>query len=129
MILVDTNVIIDVASADVVRAQRAARAIKAAARRAIGPIVYAELAPGFADVAALDSTLAAMDIDLLDMSRGGLFEAGMAFKSYRLRGGPRDKLLSDFLIGAQALTEGCPLLTRDPARYRTSFPTIQLYEP
>lgn len=129
MILIDTNIIIDVTSTDAVLAQRAARAIRVASRRAVGPIVYAELAPGFVDMPTLDAALLAMQVELSNFSRAGLFLAGEAFKAYRLRGGPRDRMLPDFLIGAQAVSEECPLLTRDPARYRTAFPQLQLIEP
>lgn len=37
--------------------------------------------------------------------------------------------LSDFFIGAHAAVLGCPILTRDAARYRGYFPTVQLITP
>jgi predicted nucleic acid-binding protein len=37
--------------------------------------------------------------------------------------------VADFFIGAQAITEGGTLLTRDAGRYRTYFPKIKMICP
>ena len=37
--------------------------------------------------------------------------------------------LPDFFIGAHAAILGAPLLTRDPRRYRSYFPTLELIAP
>ncbi|MBM5818216.1 MAG: type II toxin-antitoxin system VapC family toxin, partial [Cyanobacteria bacterium K_Offshore_surface_m2_239] len=37
--------------------------------------------------------------------------------------------LADFLIGAHALVERVPLLTRDTRRYRQAFPGLELIAP
>jgi predicted nucleic acid-binding protein len=55
--------------------------------------------------------------------------AGKAFQTYRARGGTKAGVLSDFLIGAHAVTEGIGLLTRAARRYRSYFPTITLITP
>ena len=57
------------------------------------------------------------------------FLAGKAFLRYRRNGGQRTSTLPDFFIGAHALVAGHRLLTRDPTRYRTYFPRLDLIAP
>jgi predicted nucleic acid-binding protein len=55
--------------------------------------------------------------------------AGKAFQRYRRAGGIRTGVLPDFFIGAQALATNSRLITRDPQRYRSYFPGIELITP
>jgi hypothetical protein len=55
--------------------------------------------------------------------------AGQAQAEYRRRGGTRDAILPDFLIGAHAAAEGLVLLTRDPRRVRTAFDGLEILSP
>lgn len=57
------------------------------------------------------------------------FLAGKAYLAYRRRGGSRAAPLADFYIGAHAAVAGLRLLTRDPGRYRTYFPTVEIIAP
>ena len=57
------------------------------------------------------------------------FLAGKAFREYRRPGGQRSSPLPDFFIGAHAAVAGYRLLTRDPARFRTYFPKLDLISP
>jgi len=61
--------------------------------------------------------------------RAALFLAGQAFREYRRAGGTRTGVLGDLFIGAHAAVLGCGILTRDAARYRTYFPTVELLTP
>lgn len=96
---------------------------------AVNIVIYAELIghPGFNF--DLDAFLSDQSISMLEISRTAAREAALAFRSYRQRGGSRTGVLPDFFIGAQALAEGCPLMTRDAARYRTYFHSIELICP
>jgi hypothetical protein len=55
--------------------------------------------------------------------------AGEAHIAYRRAGGSRERTLPDFLIGAHAEVAGHKLLTRDPDRYRSYFPTVDIIAP
>lgn len=55
--------------------------------------------------------------------------AGKVFLDYRRNQGPRPSALPDFFIGAHAAVAELTLLTRDTARYRTYFPTVELIAP
>jgi len=48
---------------------------------------------------------------------------------YRSAGGVRTGVLPDFFIGAHAMVESLPLLTRDARRYRNYFPEVVLVAP
>lgn len=132
MILVDTNVLLDVVTDDPAWAEWSQHQLEAAAMRdrlIVNPVIYAELSIRFARIEALDQVLAATEIALVEMPRPALFLAGKVFQDYRKRGGPRSGVLPDFFIGAHAAVQQLPLLTRDVARYRTYYPTAELIAP
>lgn len=132
MILVDTNVLIDVVDSDPIWANWSQDQLDAATAigiAAINDVVYAELSMGYAQLAELDQMMAETGITLVPIPRIALFTAGRAFMRYRAGGGSRTGVLPDFFIGAQAEAMSAPLITRDPRRYRTYFPNIQLITP
>ena len=61
--------------------------------------------------------------------REAAFLAARAYADYRARGGSRQTVLADFLIGAHALVERVPLFSRDRRRYRQAFPGLVLIAP
>ena len=67
--------------------------------------------------------------DYRAIPREAAFLAARAHAAYRQRGGERQMILPDFLIGAHALVEGCPLLSRDVRRYRQAYPGLVLITP
>lgn len=130
--LVDSNVLIDVLSEDKQWFEWSSSALAAAAERsplAINPLIYAEVAVGYATAAAVDTVLPSDRFERLALPFAAGFLAGRAFMAYRGRSGVRTAPLPDFYIGAHALVEGHTLLTRDPARYRTYFPKLKLIAP
>jgi hypothetical protein len=132
VILADTSVLLDVLKNDPQWADRSQRALDIAAgsdQLAINDIVYAELASRFPTLEALDETIAAMPVRHAAIPRGALFLAGKAFLRYREAGGTKTGVLSDFFLGAHAAVAGAPLLTRDPRRIRSYFPTVTVIEP
>ncbi|MBL8538348.1 MAG: type II toxin-antitoxin system VapC family toxin [Hyphomonadaceae bacterium] len=131
MILVDSNVIIDVMTHDATWGDWSATALSTAADNeslAINPIIYAELSAGFASVVALNDALGG-DFAKLSLPYEAGFVAGKAFLEYRRRGGLRTSPLPDFYVGAHAAVAGFSLLTRDSKRYRSYFPALRLIAP
>jgi predicted nucleic acid-binding protein len=132
MILVDSNVLLDVVTKTPNWWQWSLRQLEEAALSGplmINDIVYAEVSTRYPSVDAVDSILRDLDVDLVAMPRAALFLAGKAYLRYRTAGGIRTGVLADFFIGAHAETERLPLLTRDTSRYRTYFPTVNLIAP
>lgn len=132
MILVDTNVLLDVVTRNPVWVEWSKRQLDAAALRdqlAINQVVYAELSAGFTTIEQVEEMLGLVSITIVPMPRPALFMAGKVFQEYRRRGGSRTGVLPDFFIGAQAAVLGSTLITRDAKRYRTYFPTVDLIAP
>lgn len=122
MILVDTNVLLDLVTNDPDWSDWSlARLVEAAL---VGPIlvndvVYADTSIRYDRIEDLDAMLAEAMIQIAPTPRSALFLAGKAFQRYRAAGGVRTGVLPDFFIGAHAAIMGWPLLTRDARRYRT----------
>ena len=132
MTLVDTNVLLDVATDDPRWARWSLRQLDAAAMRGpvlINAIVYAEFSIGYTRIEDVDRVLAGAALQLLEIPRAALFLASKVFQRYRAHGGSRTGVLPDFFIGAHAAVAQLPLLTRDPSRYRSYFSGIALIEP
>jgi len=132
VILVDSNILIDVMGEDPIWAERSSRALADAANGAelaINPMIYAEISVGFPTEAALENLLGSTGLRRLDLPYAAAFVAGKAFLEYRRRGGIRSSPLPDFYIGAHAAVAGLSLLTRDLSRYRTYFPQLELLSP
>jgi predicted nucleic acid-binding protein len=130
--LIDTNVLFDLITNDPVWADWSLRQMDLQALRdrlVINPVVYAELSISFDRFEEVDAFLGGAGIEIDEIPRPALFLAGKAFQIYRARGGAKAGVLSDFFIGAHAVTEGIGLLTRDVQRYRSYFPTITLITP
>jgi predicted nucleic acid-binding protein len=129
MILVDTNVLVDVIEDDPSWADWSQRQLEAAAALDALAIIYAELSVGYRRADDLDAMIAAAEITLMPIPRPALFLAGKAFLRYRHAGGTKTGVLPDFFIGAHAVIEDAPLITRDAGRYRSYFPGITLITP
>ncbi|WP_121969774.1 type II toxin-antitoxin system VapC family toxin [Leptolyngbya sp. BC1307] len=131
-VLVDSNVILDIATEDPQWFEWSSVQISTCADQGnliINPIIYAEVSVGFEQIEALDTLLPPKFFHREQLPWSAAFLAGKAFQSYRRRGGTRRSPLPDFYIGAHAVILKIPLLTRDVKRYQTEFPNLQLISP
>jgi len=132
MILVDTNVLLDVVTDDpqwVGWSQGQLEAASLTERLAINPVIYSELSMAFARIEELELVVAEARLTVEEIPREALFLAGKAFLDYRRRQGTKQGVLPDFYIGAHAAVMQWPVLTRDVGRYRGYFPTVSLITP
>lgn len=132
MLLVDTNVLVDVLSDDQEWVEWSIGQLRAQSKLhelAINPIVYSELSLMYESMEALNAVVEQMQLKYLEMPRAALFLAGKAFVKYKREGGSKQNVLPDFFIGAHAAVARCAILTRDSAHYRTYFPTVKLVMP
>jgi predicted nucleic acid-binding protein len=132
MILVDTNVLVDVLEDDPQWPEWSVAQLRAHSKiheLGINAIVYAELSLAFERLEELDDAVIRLGLKLLEIPRPALFLAGRAFLTYRKAGGTRSNVLADFFIGAHAAVAGVAILTRDARRYTTYFPAVKLLLP
>lgn len=130
--LVDSNVLLDVLTEDPRWGQWSSDALAAAAERgvlSINPVIYAEVSVRFTTIEALEAALPSQDFRRAPLPWAAAFLAGKAFLDYRRNQGTKSTTLPDFFIGAHAAVADLDLLTRDPSRYRTYFPTVPLIAP
>lgn len=131
-VLVDSNVLLDVATDDPRWGQWSAEMLAAVADESIlviNPLIYAEVSVGIESIEELNEILPPDVFRRDPLPFEAAFLAGKAFLAYRRRGGQKASPLPDFYIGAHAAIAGLRLLTRDPRRYRTYFPKLEIIAP
>ncbi len=130
--LVDSNVLIDVLAESPEWAEWSSGALRYAGAEGpliVNEVIYAEVSYRYSRIELLDLELPIDQFQREHTPWPAAYLAGKAFVEYRRRGGPRRSPLPDFFIGAHAAIAGLRLLTRDPSRYRTYFPIVELITP
>jgi predicted nucleic acid-binding protein len=131
-VLVDTNVLVDVAVRDPKWLDWSRGQLLRLARHeplVINPIIYSEFSVRYSDRDSVDALLPVSEFHRESLPWAAAFAAGVAFRIYRLAGGGRERVLPDFLIGAHAAIRGHKILTRDPKGYRSYFPDLDIISP
>jgi predicted nucleic acid-binding protein len=132
LLLVDTNVLLDVVTNDRTWARWSQAQLDAAVAMdtaVVNAVIYAELSLAFDRIEDLEAQLSRTGLRVESIPREALFLAAKVFLQYRRRGGSKGGVLPDFFIGAHSAVMDIPLLTRDTSRYRTYFPNVRLISP
>jgi hypothetical protein len=129
---VDTNVILDVLTAGQQFGQASRMALHGCrddGRLVACDVVWAEVAAAFDDVEAVRATLSKIGLEYSPTPASAAELAGLRWRAYRRSGGPRERLVGDFLIGAYSEVVADRLLTRDRGFYRHYFSHVLLLDP
>ena len=129
---VDTSVLLDVFGADATFGMRSRAALRSCLRegRLVAcDVVWAETGSFFPDAAAARSAMAVLEVGFSIVDEEVALRAAAAWRAYRARGGPRERVVADFLVGAHAVQGADRLLTRDRGFYRSYFPGLRILDP
>jgi len=129
---VDTSVLLDIFTADPVfgvGSREALRACTREGRLVACDIVWAEVATNFPSEQTAQAALERLGVEFSVLAAATALAAGRVFKAYRRRGGSRQRVVPDFLVGAHAHAQADRLLTRDRGFYRTYFQGLAILDP
>ena len=124
---IDTNVLLDLFISSATHHEQSQDAIRDASTNGeiiVSDIVYAEIVPHVGNRILLDGALSDLNVRLSPIDSNIAWEAGVRWMRYRQAGGPRTRILADFLIGAHALATADVFLTRDRGFYDSYFPNL-----
>ena len=125
---VDTNVLIDIFSRDERYEAQSLEWLQNAdvlGTSVVCDVVYAELVPSFDNRTELEKALQGLKITISPIDTDIAYQADQRWSRYHRAGGPRTRILADFLIGAHAHAAAEVFLTRDQGFYSTYFPELQ----
>lgn len=131
-VLVDTNVWIDCLDSASPWHEWALEQLQTCSARAplhINVVIYAELLVPAPDIAALDAMLDVYETARTPIPWTAAKLVAAAYAQYRRAGGPRQKPLPDFFIGAHAAVANLSVMTRDAKPYRRHFGRLAVIAP
>lgn len=132
MIAIDSSVLLDVLTDDARFALASSRAVADALEAGdvvICDAVVAEVQAMLDTQETAMDTLASFGIRHLPTVEQAAVRAGHMQRRFRDRGGRRERVVADFLIGAHAMLQCDALITRDAGFFRDYFKGLKLIVP
>lgn len=129
---VDTSVLLDVFSADPLHGEASRRSLARCLDEGLVlacDVVWAEVSAAFPDRSSAEAAMLRTGVAFAPMAATAASAAGAGWRQYRQAGGPRERLVADFLIGAHATDATDRLLTRDRGFYRRYFADLEVVDP
>jgi len=132
MIAVDSSVLLDVLIGDSKFGEASEACIAEALESedvVVCDAVVAEVQAMLDSSVSLIDTLAPLGVRYLPTQEAAAMRAGHMNKRFRARGGKRERVVADFLIGAHALLQCGGLITRDDGFFRDYYKGLKLIVP
>jgi predicted nucleic acid-binding protein len=132
MIAVDSSVLLDVLIGDAKFGEASEACIAEALESedvVVCDAVVAEVQAMLDSSVSLIDTLAPLGVRYLPTQEAAAMRAGHMNKRFRARGGKRERVVADFLIGAHALLQCGGLITRDDGFFRDYYKGLKLIVP
>lgn len=132
MIALDSSALFDILIGDPVFAEASETCIGDALARedvVVCDAVVAEVQAMLETSVNLMDTLATLGIRYEPTYEAAAMRAGHMNKRFNARGGRRERVVADFLIGAHAMLQCNALITRDAGFYRDYFKGLKLIVP
>lgn len=130
---VDTNILVDILEPDPIHGPGSMETLKRCLREGVivaCDVVWAEVAAVYHQQAEeVIGDLKRIGISFSPMSEEAALEAARCWQAFRKKGGGRDRIVADFLIGGHARIQCDRLLTRDRGFYRGYFKTLPIIHP
>ena len=132
MIAVDSNVLIDLLIGDKTFAEASEACIGEALAHedvVVCEAVVAEVQAMLDTPTNLMDMLSPLGIRYEPLSEAAAMRAGHMNKRFRARGGRRERVVADFLVGAHAMLQCNGLITRDAGFFRDYFKGLKVIAP
>ena len=132
MIALDSSVLIDILIGDEVFAEASEACVGEALAHddvVVSEAVVAEVQAMLDTSVSLMELLAPLGIRYQPLGEAAAMRAGHMNKRYRARGGRRERVVADFLVGAHAMLQCNALITRDDGFFRDYFKGLKLIVP
>lgn len=129
---VDSNVVLDVLSADPTfgpASREALRSCRADGGLLACEVVWAELGAAFSEAERFTHVMGRLGIRFTPLQQEAAGRCGETWRQYRKHGGTQDRVVADFLIGAHAALVADRLLTRDRGFFRRYFADVTVLDP
>jgi predicted nucleic acid-binding protein len=129
---IDTNVLLDVLSADPEHGRSSRAALEGsldAGAVVVCDVALAETVAAFPDPEVGLQAIGALGVGYSATTEKTAAAAGACWQAYRAAGGSRARIIADFLVGVHAMTQADRLLTRDRGFFRHYFDGLTVVDP
>ena len=132
MIAIDSSVLVDVLTDDGTFAEASRQSLDDALSTdeiVVCDVVVAEVHAILASSTSAMDELSSLGIRFLPTSEHASVRAGHMQQRFRQRGGTRERVVADFIVGSHALLQCGALITRDAGFFRDYFKGLKVIVP